>query len=104
MFLAMCSLLTLRPVFRLAVLLIVALAPAAPAQAAIKGPSGVKVETVARGAGSPTNIAFDPAGGIWVTSAGYGVNASDGVWYVRKKGATPRHVVSRLNAALGLTW
>lgn len=76
----------------------------APADAAIRGPKGIKVQKVARGLGHPNNIAFDPAGGIWMTSAQYGVSASDGVWYVRRRGARPRHVVRGIRAALGLTW
>jgi len=64
----------------------------------------VEVQNVARGLGNPAAIAFDPAGGIWTTSADYGVHATDGVWYVRRRGAKPKHVVKRLNTALGLTW
>lgn len=82
----------------------VSLLPAAPSQGAIKGPNGVAVERVARGVGHPSNIAFDPAGGIWTTSAQYGIARTDGVWYVRRKGAKPRHVVRGLNTALGLAW
>ena len=78
--------------------------PAAPADAAIRGPDGVKVENVARGLGRPTALAFDPAGGMWMSSASYGIAPSDGVWYVRRRGARPRHVVRGLNTALGLTW
>jgi len=89
---------------RAAALIAVLLVPASSAQGAIKAPAGVKVQNVAKGLGNPTNVAFDPAGGIWATSASYGVNASDGVWYLRKRGAKPRHVVRRLNTALGLAW
>jgi glucose/arabinose dehydrogenase len=81
-----------------------ALLLAAPANAAIRGPKGIRVQNVARGLGHPTAIAFDPAGGIWTTSAQYGVSRSDGVWYVKRRGASARHVVSGLNTALGLTW
>lgn len=80
------------------------LLPAVPADAAIRGPSGIAVQKVARGLGHPTAIAFDPAGGIWTTSAQYGVGPSDGVWYVRRRGARARHVVRTLNTAAGLTW
>ena len=76
----------------------------APAEAAIRGPKGIKVQNVARGLGHPNNIAFDSAGGIWTTSAQYGVSRSDGVWYVKRRGMRPRHVVRGLNTALGLTW
>jgi glucose/arabinose dehydrogenase len=91
-------------VLRAAALVALSLVPALPAGGAIRGPSGVTVENFARGVGHPTNIAFDPAGGVWTTSAQYGLSASDGVWYVRRRGAKPRHVVSGLNTALGLTW
>jgi glucose/arabinose dehydrogenase len=52
----------------------------------------------------PTNIAFDPAGGMWVTSGAGGPQASDGVWYVPKGGHRARHVVRGLHTALGLRW
>jgi glucose/arabinose dehydrogenase len=83
---------------------LLALVLAAPADAAIRGPRGFDVQKVASGLGHPTAIAFDPAGGIWTTSAQYGVTRSDGVWYVKRRGAQARHVVSGLNTALGLTW
>jgi glucose/arabinose dehydrogenase len=89
---------------RAAVLAALALVPAAPSDGAIRGPKGVAVERVARGLGHPTNIAFDPAGGIWTTSSQYGVARTDGVWWVKRRGAKPRHVVRRLNTALGLAW
>lgn len=52
----------------------------------------------------PTNLTFDPAGGLWVTSGAGGPVASDGVWYVPPGGRTARHVVRGLHTALGLTW
>jgi glucose/arabinose dehydrogenase len=82
----------------------ISLLVAVPADAAIRGPKGVKVQNVARGVGHPSNIAFDSAGRIWMTSAQYGVSRSDGIWFVKRRGAQPRHVVRGLNAALGLTW
>jgi glucose/arabinose dehydrogenase len=91
-------------VVRAIALAALSLVPAAPSQGAIRGPNGVTVQNVASGVGHPTNIAFDPAGGIWTTSSQYGLAASDGVWYVRRRGARPRHVVRGLNAALGLAW
>jgi glucose/arabinose dehydrogenase len=85
------------------VALLTALAPAT-ATAAITAPRGVDVQTVARNLPQPSNIAFDADGGIWATSAGYSPRSSDGVWYVPRRGARPRHVVSRLLYALGLAW
>jgi glucose/arabinose dehydrogenase len=58
---------------------------------------------VAKGIPFATNLVFDPAGGMWVTSGAGGSNPSDGVWYV-PKGGKPRHVVRRLKTALGLRW
>jgi glucose/arabinose dehydrogenase len=91
-------------VLRALTVAVLVLVPAVPADAAIRAPKGIGVQNVARGLGHPTAIAFDPAGGIWTTSAQYGVTGSDGVWYVKRRGARARHVVRNLNTALGLTW
>jgi glucose/arabinose dehydrogenase len=90
---------------RVLALAVATLALGAPAAAAaIRAPRGVHVTTYARGLGSPTNVAFDPRGGMWTTSAAGGGAADDGVWYVRRRGAAPVHVVSDLLHALGLAW
>ena len=64
----------------------------------------VRMERVASGIPNPSNVALDPRGGIWVTSAGNLAAGSDGVWYVREPGAEPRHVAPGLFSALGLLW
>ena len=74
------------------------------ASAALRVPRGVTPATVARGVPFPSNLAFDPRGRMWLTSASYGPHAGDGVWFVRRPGASPRHVVRGLRSALGLTW
>jgi glucose/arabinose dehydrogenase len=79
----------------LALAVVAALAPAAANAATPK--------VVAKGIPFATNVVFDPAGGMWVTSGAGGSNPSDGVWYV-PKGGKPRHVVRRLKTALGLRW
>ena len=79
-------------------LVLVALLAAAPGAAHAAAP-----KVVARGIPFATNVAFDPAGGMWVTSGAGGSNASDGVWYV-PEGGKPRHVVRHLRTALGLRW
>src|SRR3954466_16163928 len=79
-------------------LLIGALAAALPATASAASP-----KVVARGIPFATNVVFDPAGGMWVTSGAGGSNASAGVWSV-PKGGKPRHVVRHLRTALGLRW
>jgi glucose/arabinose dehydrogenase len=86
----------------LAVILGAALVHAA--SAALRVPRGVTVTTVARGVPFPSNLAFDPRGRMWLTSASYGPHGGDGVWFVRRRGASPRHVVRGLRSALGLTW
>jgi glucose/arabinose dehydrogenase len=80
----------------LLVLLAVVVVPAATAQA-------ITPKVVAKGIPFATNVAFDPAGGMWVTSGAGGSNPSDGVWYV-PRGGRPRHVVRHLQTALGLRW
>src|SRR3954454_13724722 len=79
-------------------LLLGALVAALPATASAATP-----KVVARGIPLATNVVFDPAGGMWVTSGAGGSNPSDGVWYV-PKGGKPRHVVRHLTTALGLRW
>jgi glucose/arabinose dehydrogenase len=64
---------------------------------------GVTPTVVAKGIPFATNVVFDPAGGMWVTSGAGGSNPSDGVWYV-PRGGKPRHVVRHLRTALGLRW
>ena len=67
-------------------------------------PTGVELERYASGIPNPTNLAFDPGGRLWATSAGVSTAASDGVWMVPRRGARPRQVVRGLFSALGLTW
>ena len=67
-------------------------------------PPGVTVRTVARGVPFPANVSFDARGRMWLTSSYYGPHRGDGVWFVRRPGARPRHVVPGLRSALGLTW
>jgi glucose/arabinose dehydrogenase len=69
----------------------------------VEAPDGVRVATVAKGAGRPSNIAVDRHGVIWTTSAGYESRPTDGVWRTARAGAQPRQVV-RVDYALGLAW
>ena len=89
---------------RVAALCLVALAFPGVAEAAVEVPAGVKVQRFARGIPHPSNLAVDPNGRLWVTSAGHLTARSDGVWMVPRRGARPRHVVRRLFSALGLLW
>ncbi|MCC6833287.1 MAG: PQQ-dependent sugar dehydrogenase [Thermoleophilia bacterium] len=89
---------------RAAPLAAAALCAAVPAAAGITAPPGVRVQVVAAGIPEPTAIAFDAAGGMWVTSGGNLAKPGNGVWYVPRPGARPRQVVRKLFIALGLTW
>jgi glucose/arabinose dehydrogenase len=80
-----------------------ALALAAAAAVLPAAAQAAAPKVVARGIPFATNIVFDPAGGMWVTSGAGGSNPSDGVWYV-PKGGKPRHVIRGLKTALGLRW
>ena len=76
----------------------------AAAVASIHAPSGVHVSTPVRGVPYPTNIAFDPAGGMWLTASSGGPQDFDGVWYVRRGSHRARHVISGIHVTLGLRW
>lgn len=93
-----------RPLLLSALLVISVLGTDAIAEAALHVPRGVRVATVARKVGNPTNIAFDPAGGMWTTSATGTNGGSDGVWYTPRAGGASRQVVGGLFSALGLAW
>jgi len=81
-----------------------ALASAAPAAAAIHVPKGVHVSTAVSNVPFASNVTFDPAGGMWITSGAGAKNPSDGVWYAPRGSHRARHVISGLQTALGLTW
>lgn len=80
---------------RTALALLAALALAAPAGAA---------STRVRGVPYPTNLAFDAAGGLWISSSAGGSQASDGIWYAPRGARTPRHVIRGIHLVLGLAW
>jgi glucose/arabinose dehydrogenase len=85
----------------IAVVLVVLTAAAPAVRAATPAPPG---QVVARGIPAASNVAFDPAGGMWVTSGAPFAQAGDGVWYVRHAGAPPVHVIRGTHLALGLAW
>jgi glucose/arabinose dehydrogenase len=82
--------------------LLVCAALAAPASAAL--PRGFKLQNVANGIAHPTNIAFHPGGGMFVSSSQYPTDPADGVWFVPTRNARPRHVITGLYTALGIAW
>jgi glucose/arabinose dehydrogenase len=76
----------------------------AAAVASVHAPAGVHVSTAVRNVPYPTNIAFDPAGGMWLTSSPGGPAGTDGVWYTRKGSHTARQVIGDIHLDLGLRW
>jgi glucose/arabinose dehydrogenase len=88
----------------LAIAVIALLAGTAAADARVRVRGGVKLERYASGIPNPSNLAFDPSGRLWATSAGVQAADADGVWLVARRGARPRQVVSGLFSALGLAW
>ncbi len=72
--------------------------------AAADGARAARPRTVASGIPEPAGLAFDPRGGLWVASGGHLPRASNGIWYVRRRGARPVHAARGLFSALGLTW
>ena len=90
---------------RRALVLALALLAASPAAATIRAPNGVRVSTAVSNVPFASNIAFDPAGGRWITSGAGGPNpASDGVWYAPRGTKRAHRVIKGLQTALGLTW
>ena len=80
---------------RAVVAAVLALAFPSGAAARMDVPPGFKVEAFARGVPHPSNLAFDRAGRLWITSAEHQTASGDGVWMVPRRGARPRHVVAR---------
>jgi glucose/arabinose dehydrogenase len=93
-----------RRALELAVILAVATAAVLPARAVATAAPPPPGQLVAEGIPYATNVAFDARGGMWVTSGAPFNQAGDGVWYVRRAGARPIHVIRDTRTALGLTW
>ena len=78
----------LRRLLPIAVLVLLAAAPAAAAR--VQVPRGVELQRYAKGIPNPSNLAFDGRGRLWATSAGVQAADADGVWLVTRRGARPR--------------
>jgi glucose/arabinose dehydrogenase len=93
----------MRRAVRLAVLVVALAAPAA-APAAIRALPGVKISTRVTNVPYATNLAFDPAGGLWISSSAGGDQHTDGVWYSPRGSRRARQVAKDMHLVLGLTW
>jgi glucose/arabinose dehydrogenase len=75
-----------------------------PIGAGLEGPPGLKASVYATGLSNSAALAIDSQSRLWVATAGYEDQASDGVYMVERPGAAPVQVLSDLHTPLGLTW
>jgi glucose/arabinose dehydrogenase len=75
-----------------------------PVGALLNAPADIRADYYARDLPRPTAFAADAHGGLWATSGAGGATPEDGVWFVARRGATPRHVVRGIPTPLGLHW
>ena len=72
--------------------------------AGLDGQRGLHATVYARGIPRMSAFAFDSTGRLWVTASGATEHGADGVYLVRRAGATPLKVVSGIRGPLGLVW
>jgi glucose/arabinose dehydrogenase len=72
--------------------------------AGLEGQNGLHATVYARGIPHMSAFAFDSAGRLWVTRSGATAHGADGVYLVRRAGATPSKVISGIGGPLGLAW
>jgi glucose/arabinose dehydrogenase len=72
--------------------------------AGLQGPSGLHATAYTTGLTHAAAFAFDAQNRLWVATADYTDNGTDGVYLVAKEGARPVEVISGLHTALGLVW
>jgi glucose/arabinose dehydrogenase len=71
---------------------------------ALQGPAGFVATTYATGLANVAAFAFDEAGRLWVSTAGYGDDGTDAVYLVATPGSTPTKVIGGVHTPLGLLW
>jgi glucose/arabinose dehydrogenase len=72
--------------------------------AGLQGPAGLNATVYAMGLEHPAAFAFDSDGRLWVATADYSDDGTDGVYLIAAAGATPRKVIGGLHTPLGLLW
>jgi glucose/arabinose dehydrogenase len=75
-----------------------------PIGAGLQGQQGLHASVYARGIPRMSAFAYDRAGRLWVARSGATTHDSDGVYLVRRAGATPSKVISGVRGPLGLAW
>jgi glucose/arabinose dehydrogenase len=70
----------------------------------LEGPAGLTASTYATGLSHAAALAFDPEGRLWVATAAFTYDGTDGVYVVDHAGAAPIEVIPGLRTPLGLLW
>jgi glucose/arabinose dehydrogenase len=70
----------------------------------LRGPTGLSATTFATGLTHAAALAFDPEGRLWIATAAFTYEGTDGVYVVDHAGAAPIEVITGLRTPLGLLW
>jgi len=72
--------------------------------AGVRGPAGLAATVYARAPKDVAAIAFDRQGRVWMSTAAYDDNGTDGVYLIARRGAAAVRVIAGLHTPLGLLW
>jgi len=70
----------------------------------LHGPAGLEASVFATGLTHAAALAFDPEGRLWVATAAFTYEGTDGIYVVDHAGAAPVEVITGLQTPLGLLW
>jgi glucose/arabinose dehydrogenase len=76
----------------------------APIGVGLKSRADLQATVFAEGIDHAAAFAFDDDGGLWVGTAGYDADGTDGVYYVAAAGAEPVQFITDVSTVLGLVW
>jgi len=72
--------------------------------AGLQGPGALRATVYAKGPANTSAFAFDSSGRLWLTAAGLGSHAHDGVYLLAHAGARAVRVIRGLDDPLGILW
>jgi glucose/arabinose dehydrogenase len=72
--------------------------------AGLQGPGALQATVYAKGPANTSAFAFDSRGRLWLTAAGLGSHAHDGVYLIGAVGAHAVRVIRGLDDPLGILW
>ena len=70
----------------------------------LNGPAGLKATIYATGLTHAAGLAFDSEGRLWIATAAFTYDGTDGIYVVDHAGAPPVEVITGLRTPLGLLW